>query len=155
MKLSAPLLVVNDIEKSRKFYEELFDFKVVMDFGANIVFDAGFSLQSKESWIKFIGKPENEIIYGGNDSELYFEADNFDDFYEKLNLHNNISFVHGLVEYDWGQRAVRIYDPDKHILEIGESMETVCRRFLSAGMSIEETAVKMQHPVSFVEACLK
>ena len=47
MKYISPLLVVQDMAASRRFYEEVFGLKVVVDFGANITFDAGFSLQSK------------------------------------------------------------------------------------------------------------
>lgn len=30
-----------------------------------------------------------------------------------------------LMEHDWRQRVVRIYDPDHHIMEIGEDMDYV------------------------------
>lgn len=29
------------------------------------------------------------------------------------------------MEHDWRQRVVRIYDPDHHIMEIGEDMDYV------------------------------
>ena len=32
---------------------------------------------------------------------------------------------------------VRIYDPDKHIIEIGENIKIVCKRFLDSGMTPE------------------
>jgi len=32
------------------------------------------------------------------------------------------------------QRVVRFYDPDKRIIEVGENIKAVCRRFLSSGM---------------------
>jgi len=50
--------------------------------------------------------------------------------------------VNSLVEHDWGQRVIRIYDPDDHVIEIGESIEFVARRFLNAGMSQEEISRK-------------
>ena len=34
------------------------------------------------------------------------------------------------LEYPWGQRDFRLYDPDKHIIEIAEDMNTVIRRFI-------------------------
>lgn len=30
--------------------------------------------------------------------------------------------------HSWGQRVIRIYDPDCHVIEIGESMEYVNSR---------------------------
>lgn len=45
----------------------------------------------------------------------------------------------------------RIYDPDYHIIEIGESMAVIAKRYLNDGYSVEETAEIIQHPVEFVE----
>ena len=62
--------------------------------------------------------------------------------------------VHPLTEYPWGQRVVHFYDPDRHIVEVEESMDTVVRRFLAQGMSVEQTAEITQHPVEFVHGCM-
>jgi len=40
-----------------------------------------------------------------------------------------------------------------HIIEVGESMESVARRFLSKGLSIEETAKRISMPEEFVNQC--
>ena len=48
---------------------------------------------------------------------------------------------------------MRIYDPDHHIIEIGESMAVIARRYLANGYSVEETAKIIQHPVEFVKSC--
>ena len=73
-------------------------------------------------------------------------------FLEKLNNSSfEIEYVNENKEHNWGQRVIRIYDPDYHIIEIGESLEYVARRFLKAGMTPEETAVKTQLPLSYVE----
>ena len=37
MKLKNILFVVNDIEKSKKFYQELFGLRVITDFGENVL----------------------------------------------------------------------------------------------------------------------
>ena len=39
--------------------------------------------------------------------------------------------MHPVKEHSWGQRVVRFYDPDRHIIEVGENMKVVCRRFLT------------------------
>ena len=49
----------------------------------------------------------------------------------------------GVVEHGWGQRVVRFYDPDGHLIEVGEQMKRVVGRFLSAGMSMEQAAERM------------
>lgn len=153
MKYKMPLLVVSDIAISRKFYEDILNQKVIMDFGANITFEGDFSLQTKKSWVSFIHKAENEVLSKPDNFELYFEDERFDEFIERLKLFK-IKYLHNVVEYPWGQRVIRFYDPDMHIIEVGESMETVVKRFITQGLSVEETAERTQHPVEFVRGCL-
>lgn len=155
MKFKSPLLVVNDIEKSKKFYKDVLGLRVILDFGANVTLTGGVALQTKDSWKNFIQKKDNEIHFGGNDAELCFEEDNFDSFIEKLNGLNFIGYVHPVIEHSWGQRVVRFYDLDKHIIEVGENMNAVCKRFLASGLTTEETAKKMDVPVSYVQKCIK
>ena len=47
---------------------------------------------------------------------------------------------------------VRFYDPDHHIIEVGENMKTVCKRYLDKGMTLEEIAKKMDIPLKAVKA---
>lgn len=155
MKFFSPLIVVSDIEKSKLFYHEVLDLKVVEDFGANVTLTGGIALQTKDSWSTFIHKKDNEIVFGGNDSELYFEEDNFDCFIQRLNNITDINYVHSIVEHSWGQRVVRFYDPDNHIIEVGENMTMVVSRFLNSGLSIKETAIRMDVPVDYVKSCLE
>lgn len=154
MKYICPLLVVDDIQKSREFYGKVFGLTVVSDFGANICFNCGLALQTKDSYASFIEKEEKDIKYCGNDAEMYFEEEDIDAFCENIsNL--DIDYVHKLIEHPWGQRVVRIYDLDKHIIEIGENMEVVCRRLYKQGMSIEQISEKTMFPVAFIENTVK
>lgn len=155
MKFKSPLLVVNDIERSKKFYKDVLGLRVILDFGANVTLTGGVSLQTKESWKGFIQKEDSEIIFNGNDAELYFEEDNFDSFIEKLSDLKFIEYVHPVVEHSWGQRVVRFYDLDKHILEVGENMNAVCKRFIMSGLTVEETANRMNVPIKYVQKCAK
>lgn len=152
MKLKNPMLVVTDIDKSVEFYKNVFGLHVIMDFGANKTLTGGLSLQTVDSWKAFIGTVD--VTFGSNSSEIYFEEDDFDMFSEKLKK-CNVEYVHPAKEYSWGQRVVRIYDPDKHILEVGENMKTVCRRFLDSGMTPEQVAQKMDVPMKFVNSCMR
>jgi len=155
MKFKNPLLVVSDMEKSKKFYKDVLGLRVIMDFGANVTLTGGLCLQTKETWMEFIGAKENEVVFGGNNAEIYFEEDDFDAFAEKLKGLKNIDYVHPVIEHRWGQRVVRFYDPDRHIIEVGENVKMVCRRFLDSGMTEEEVAVRMDVPLKFVQACKK
>mgnify|MGYP003294391195 CR=1 FL=1 len=152
MKVKNPMLIVTDIDKSVEFYKKVFGFHVIMDFGANKTLTGGLVLQTLESWKEFIGT--DDISFGGNNFEIYFEEDNFDAFAEKLKSFD-VEYVHPVKEHPWGQRVVRICDPDKHIIEIGENIKAVCRRFLDHGMTPEEAAKRMDVPIKFVNSCLR
>ncbi len=78
MKFRNPMFVVTNIEKSVEFYKKVFGLHVVTDFGANKILTGGLSLQTLESWKAFIGT--DNISFGSNSSEIYFEEDHFDDF---------------------------------------------------------------------------
>ncbi len=153
MKYKLPLIVVDDMAVSRKFYQDVLNQKVVLDFGANITFDGEFSLQTKSTWAEFINKTQNDIMSKPDNFELYFEEEHFDEFVEWLKSFE-IQYLHNVVEYPWGQRVIRFYDPDMHIIEVGESMETVVKRFIGQGLSVEETAKRTQHPIEFIRKCL-
>jgi catechol 2,3-dioxygenase-like lactoylglutathione lyase family enzyme len=155
MKFSGPLLVVADMEKSKRFYYKVLGLEVVLDFGANVVLTGGIALQTKDSWMTFINRQESELAFGGNVAELYFEEDDFDGFMQKLNGIADIDYVHPMVEHRWGQRVVRFYDPDRHIIEVGENMVMVVRRFLNSGLSVAETASRMDVPLDYVKSCLE
>ena len=155
MKFQNPLLVVTDMEVSKKFYKEVLGLEVILDFGANVTLTGGVCLQTKETWMAFIDAKENEIVFGGNNAEIYFEEDDFNAFAEKLKGIDDIDYVHPVIEHRWGQRVVRFYDEDMHIIEVGESLETVCRRFEKSGMTEEEIAVRMDIPLKMVSRLLK
>ena len=153
MKFQNPLLVVTDMEVSKRFYKEVLGLEVILDFGANVTLTGGVCLQTKETWMDFIGAKENEIIFCGKNAELYFEEDDFDAFAEKLKMMDDMVYVHPVLEHRWGQRVVRFYDPDRHIIEVGENIKAVTRRFLDSGMTEEEVAVRMDVPLEFVKSC--
>ena len=152
MKLKNPLLVVTDIDKTVEFYRKVLGLRVVMDLGANKTLTGGLSLQTEETYKDFIDS--NEISFGGNDFEIYFEEDDFDGFAERLKS-LNIEYVNPIMEHTWGQRVVRFYDPDRHIIEVGENMKVVCRRFLDSGMTPEQVAERMDVPMKYVGSCMR
>lgn len=155
MIFTCPLLAVEDMAVSRAFYENVLDQRVILDFGENITFEGRFSLQTRKSWAGFIDKSESEISQNSNNFELYFEEDDFDAFMGKLSARPGIIYVHGERQFPWGQRAVRFYDPDGYIIEVGESMKSVILRFYQQGLSTEEIADRTQHPLEYVIDCIR
>ena len=86
--------------------------------------------------------------------ELYFETDDFDAFLEKLARFPETEMVHAPKKHDWQQRVIRFYDPDGHMIEVGEAMSVIAKRFLKEGKTPEETAALIEHPLEFVQACM-
>lgn len=155
MKFKAILLVVKNIDVSRNFYEVLLNQKTKYDFGECITYEGDFSIQQKKKFRQLTGISKKEIGKQCNNAELYFETEDINALVKKLSIIDNIEYIHPLIEHEWGQQVIRFYDPDGHIIEVGESMETVIRRFLQTGMTVAEVAIKTQHPITMVEKVYK
>lgn len=154
MKFKNPLLAVSDMERSVAFYGQVLGLRKVMDFGANVTLTGGVCLQTKETWAEFIGASPDELGWCGKVSEIYFEEDDFDAFANRLR-ELDIHYLHPVKEHAWGQRVVRFYDPDGHIIEVGENLKAVCKRYLNSGMTPEQVAVRMDVPEKFVKGCMR
>lgn len=155
MERVGPLFAVRDLKASLEFYRQVLGMEVASDFGANVVLTGGLALQTLETWAAFLGKSEAEIVFGGNTGEIYFEAEDFDAFLKGLRDYPEAELVSPPVEHRWGQRVVRLYDPDHHIIEVGEPMCRVCRRFLDSGLSEEGIARRMDVSLEYVRSQLK
>ena len=70
MRLKNVLIVVKDIEKSRKFYHDLFGIDLVLDNDGNMILTEGLVLQDEKIWKSFLGR---DILPQNNACELYFE----------------------------------------------------------------------------------
>ena len=120
MRLRNILIVVEDIEKSKKFYHDLFGLDVILDNEGNVILTEGLVLQEKTIWKKFL---ERDIISENNSCELYFEEKNIEAFVEKLdNLYPDVKYVNRLMTHSWGQKIVRFYDLDGNLIEVGTPM---------------------------------
>lgn len=152
MKYEGVCIAVKDINLSKNFYEELFGLEVIQDYGINISF-GGLSLQQEFDWLT--GVPKESVLEKSHNMELYFEEEDFDGFIAKLEQRGDIHYMGGGVkEAEWGQRSVRFYDLDGHIIEVGENMKMVVKRFLDSGMSLEETSKRMDVSITELEIIL-
>ena len=124
------VLAVADIATARKFYEELFGLEVWQDYGINVSFTCGLALQQAFGWL--VGLPEERIAKRPNNMEICFEEPDFDGFLKRLERFPGIDRL----------GTVTFYDPDGHIIEVGEEMKTVIERFLATGMTLEEVSVR-------------
>ena len=130
-----------DINASRKFYEDLFGLEVFQDYGRNIAFTCGLALQQDFDWL--VGLPKECVLKKANNAGIVFEEQDFDSFLNKLKEYPDIEYLGEVIEHSWGQRVIRFYDLDGHIIEVGEDMKMVIKRFLASGMTMEEISVKM------------
>ena len=151
MKYTGTLIAVKDIEKSKQFYHDVLGMEVVADFGANVTLTGGVVLQTLQTWQSFINT--DDVTLKNNAGELYFETEDMDAFYQHLESFD-ILYVHKLHEHPWGQRGVRFYDPDGHIIEAAEKLDAVIARFVAQGLSPEKTADRMGIPLDFVVSSL-
>ena len=149
LKFKCPLLAVTNMEQSIRFYEEVIGDRVAMDFGENVTFEGGFALQEMKTWKSMIHS--NVVRRKSNAAELYFEEDDFDAFVEYLKEFPEIKYLHGVEEMPWGQRVVRFYDPDFHIIEVGEAMDAVIKKMLKSGMTVEQVSEKSQFPIEYIK----
>lgn len=143
MDCQGTLIAVKDIEKAKAFYLSVFSLKVMVDAGVHVQLTGGVSLQTTGSWADFIYKQESDIILENNASELYFESEDMDSFVKMLEDRKDIIYLHPVIEHSWGQRAVRFYDLDKHIIEVAEKITMVVKRFIDSGLTVEETAERV------------
>jgi hypothetical protein len=97
--------------------------------------------------------PKENVLRESNNIELCFEEEQFDIFLIKLKTFD-VKYLGNVIEHSWGQRVVRFYDLDGHIIEVGENMKMVIKRFQKAGLSMEEISQKMDASVSDLEKLL-
>jgi uncharacterized glyoxalase superfamily protein PhnB len=148
LRFMCPLLVVEDMERSRKFYTEIMEQMVRYDYGENVTFHGDFAIHRSDHYQKLLG--DHEIHYRSNNFELYFEHDDVDTFFQRIA--QQVEIIHPPLEQPWRQKVMRLYDPDGHVLEVGESLEHTARRLLREGLTESQVAGILTMPLEFVQA---
>lgn len=116
MKLKNVLIAVGDMERSKRFYKELFGLDVVSDNGENVVLTEGLVLQDSAVWSRAMGRPLNPR---NNMTELFFEERDMDSFIEKLKHYEEpLEYVTHLRVEKNGRIVIRFYDPDGNLIEV-------------------------------------
>jgi hypothetical protein len=151
MKYICPLIVVGNIAKSKEFYGKLLHRKIKIDFGENVVFEGDFAIHLKEHYATLLNG--RIITSGGNNFELYFEHNDLEKIQSELKA-ANVEFVHEIQPQPWQQKVLRIYDPDKNIIEIGESLIHVCKRLNNEGKPIEKIKDMTLLSIDFISEAL-
>lgn len=155
LKFVCPLIVVENIAVSRRFYEDCLGQKVRYDFGEDVQFEGGFSIHLKVHFLTLLGDEKPfPVTLKSHAGELFFETDEIEAVQTRLEQ-AGVEFIHAIREQPWGERVMRLYDPDGHILEIGESMTAAVIRLHGQGLSNEQITQKTGMPAGFVEQTLQ
>ena len=116
MSLKNVLIVVDNIDESIDFYEELFGLRVITRLEGNVIMSEGLVLQDVDVWYdstKIPTTPHNNM------TELYFEDNDIEGIIKKLESGKYVvSYVTDLMELEGGQKLVRFYDPSGNLIEV-------------------------------------
>ncbi|HPD94513.1 MAG TPA: VOC family protein [Tenuifilaceae bacterium] len=146
-----PVLFVKNARVSKKFYTDILGFTVIMDNGGlNYVFKEGFAIWqiNPDNIIpKTIGAKNITNSSNANRFELCFETNELDKVHKTLK-ENNVKFLHEINTEIWGQRTIRFYDPDEHLIEVGEEMSIFLKRiYEEENRNLEATAKRTFMPL--------
>lgn len=151
MKLHSIVLFVKEIEKSKEFYTKILNHSIVHDFGNNVILSNGISIWEIQQSHIIIQKLETTS--NSNKFELYFEAENLDEINIKLEQ-SSVRLLHPIHTEPWGQRTLRFFDPDNHLIEVGEPLEVFVMNMSKQGLSPEQISTKSGIPIETVKNLL-
>jgi catechol 2,3-dioxygenase-like lactoylglutathione lyase family enzyme len=155
IKYHSAVIFVKDIENSKKFYTEILGQAIDMDFGKNVILKGGMTLwEISPNHIipEQLGR-DSITDEASNRFELYFETEGIDGVFQALE-ENCAELLHPLHEEPWGQKTVRFFDPDRHLVEVGETLETFVSR-LCESMTPEQVSEKTSIPLETVRELIK
>ena len=147
MKFHSSVIFVNDIEKSKDFYIRLLNQKIEHDFGKNVILKSGITIWEIQP--EHIISKRLDTMNKSNRFELYFETELIEETFEKLKI-ENIEFLHKIHEESWGQRTIRFFDHDKHLIEIGEPIEIFVNNMNLKGLTANQISEKSGIPIETV-----
>ena len=143
MRFAGIVIAVSDIARSKDFYINLMGLKVEMDLGKYVAFEGGFSMH--ENYPELVGV-NLKVLKESNNFETYFEVKDIDELRIRIDEAGGADFIHDIREEPWKQKVMRMYDPDRHIVEIAENMGVTAKRLLSQGLTMDEVAEQTMFP---------
>ncbi len=126
--------------------------RIEHDFGKNVGLQGGLSL-----WQVARDHVIAEELNTGGEShafELYFETEEIEALRDTLRG-GKVEFLHDVQEEAWGQRTLRFFDPDGHLVEVGEPIEVFVRHMFERGLSRPAIAETSGIPLSTIERLLE
>jgi lactoylglutathione lyase len=118
-------LFVEDEQRSKAFYERLFDVPAIDEGHGTIIFqmDNLFLrlLQRDQAESEMLGQVSLADPGSGASAQLSFFVDDADAFCADL-AERGVSIVYGPVDRPWGVRSAGFRDPDGHIWQFGSDI---------------------------------
>ena len=116
------ILIVEDIEKTIKFYQNILGLELSHrsgDYAQMFTGTTRLGFYSRNAMSETIGKeladtPENSFKF-----EIGFKVNNIDELYQQL-LCKGVEGVVSPTTRSWGQRTAYIYDPDRNLIELAQ-----------------------------------
>ncbi|MGV8109191.1 VOC family protein [Methanospirillum sp.] len=155
IRYQSVVLLCSDIAISKQFYQDLFQLEIELDIGGLVTFVGGISLWEKKDALY--------LLYPGSDTitnpekpaqELYFETDEIVEFSTILQ-ERKVPLLHEIQVTPWNQRTIRFFDPDRNLIEVGESMEHVVKNLGKDGLPPEKIAEKTWMPLEYIKMILQ
>jgi catechol 2,3-dioxygenase-like lactoylglutathione lyase family enzyme len=122
VKFANAIVFVKDIDVSKRFYIDIIGLNMIDDYETIVFFENRFVIHSAKSIIHTVYKkdlPGSDHEQGKRNILIYFESDDLEGMYQKIEG-AGVRIIHGIEKQAWGQRVFRFYDPDDHMVEIGE-----------------------------------
>jgi len=120
------ILMVENIATSKKFYHDTLGLEILEDWQTMLIFKNRLALhqaselQPTQETQKFI----QPGACGHGNVVIYLQSDDLEGCFQQLQA-AGVEIIHGIISLPW-ERLFRIYDPDRHVIEIGESQ--ACNR---------------------------
>jgi predicted enzyme related to lactoylglutathione lyase len=121
MKHINTILLVNNIEVSKRFYSETLELKLRDDWKTMVVYEGDLALhqagelQPKDLTARFTTTGPQ----GHGNVVIYLQSEDLDACFADLQQ-RGVEILHGIVTLPW-ERLFRVKDPDGYIIEIGEA----------------------------------
>ena len=150
LKSFTPILFVKDASRSKDFYAGVLGMTVAADFDEmNVIFEEGFAvwqIRDGNMITEKLGRSGIENPQSVSRFEIVFETDDIDLVNKKLK-ENNVKLLHETNTEIWGQRTIRFYDPDGHLIEVGEAIPVFLKRvYKEEGEDVEATSKRTYMP---------
>lgn len=118
------IVFVKDIRVSKAFYAETLGLKVIGDHGVFVLFENHLAIHQARELAVTVWKAEaptdGDQPQGRQNVLVYFETGALEAAF--LQLKDQVRLIHPIERQAWGQLVFRFYDPDGHVVEIGEPL---------------------------------